>query len=141
MASNTTTWDSELLLAGEGWREGIEAGVRGQVRSFIEAVLEEELKAALGRERYERLKVPAEPGAMAQGLGNGEAAASPEPTRGHRNGRRAREIIGTFGATTVAVPRARLNTADGGTTEWQNKTLAAYRRRTKEVDALICVSR
>jgi len=137
VTSNTTSWDSQLLLAGEGWREGIEAGVRGRVRSFIEAVLEEELKVALGRERYARLKAPAEPGASAQGLGNGEAAASPEPARGHRHGRRRREIIGTFGATTVAVPRARLSTADGGTTEWKNKTLAAYRRRTKEVDALI----
>ncbi len=35
------------------------------------------------------------------------------------------------------MPRARLSTADGGATEWKNKTLAAYRSRTKEVDALI----
>ena len=52
MTSKTTTWDSELLLTGEGWRDGIEASGRGRIRSFIEAVLEEELKAALGRERY-----------------------------------------------------------------------------------------
>ena len=38
---------------------------------------------------------------------------------------------------TIAVPRARLNTSDGKTTEWQNKTLPAYRRRTKEIEALI----
>jgi hypothetical protein len=50
--------------------------------------------------------------------------------------RAGEQIIGTFGATPVAVPRARLLAADGGTTEWKNKTLAAYRRRTKEVDAL-----
>jgi transposase-like protein len=37
----------------------------------------------------------------------------------------------------VAVPRARIETADGGTTEWVNQTLPAYRRRTQEVDALI----
>jgi len=137
MTSHTTTWDSEPLLAGEGWREGIEAGVRDRVRGFIEAVLEEELKAALGRERYARLTATSEPGVPAEGLGNGETVVSSAPGQGHRRGRRRREIIGTFGATTVAVPRARLNTADGGTTEWQNKTLAAYRRRTKEVDALI----
>ena len=35
------------------------------------------------------------------------------------------------------MPRARLLSAGGTTTEWQNKTLPAYRRRTKEVDALI----
>ena len=137
MTSNTTTWDPELLLAGEGWRDGIEAGVRGQIRSFIEAVLEEELRAALGRESYARLKAPSEPGTTTAGLGNEETASAPEPRTGHRNGRRARQIIGTFGATTVAVPRARLLAVDGGTTEWKNNTLAAYRRRTKEVDALI----
>src|SRR5574342_537534 len=37
----------------------------------------------------------------------------------------------------VAVPRARPAMADGRTTEWVNKTLPAYRRRTREVDALI----
>ena len=45
--------------------------------------------------------------------------------------------MGSFGAVTVAVPRARFATADGRTTEWVNKTLPAYRRRTREVDALI----
>jgi hypothetical protein len=45
--------------------------------------------------------------------------------------------MGSFGAIAVAVLRARLDTADGRTTEWVNKTLPAYRRRTREVDALI----
>ena len=137
MTTPTTIADSEPLLAGTGWRDGIEAGVRGQVRSFIEAVLEEELKAALGRERYARLTSPSEPGATVAGLGNEETAAAPAPAKGHRHGRREREITGTFGSITVAVPRARLQAADGGTAEWQNKTITAYRRRTKEVDALI----
>jgi hypothetical protein len=30
--------------------------------------------------------------------------------------------MGSFGAIRVAVPRARLDTADGRTTEWINKT-------------------
>jgi len=137
MTIDTTIEDSEPLLVGAGWRDGIEAGVRGQVRSFIEAVLEEELKAALGRERYVRLKAPSEPGMAVAGLGNEETAAAPEPAKGHRHGRREREITGTFGSIMVAVPRARLQATDGGTCEWQNKTLTAYRRRTKEVDALI----
>jgi transposase-like protein len=35
------------------------------------------------------------------------------------------------------MPRARLNTADGKTTEWKNRTLGAYQRRTLAADALI----
>jgi hypothetical protein len=35
--------------------------------------------------------------------------------------------MGSFGAVTVAVPRARLDTADGRTTEWVNKTLTGRR--------------
>lgn len=137
MTTPTTIADSEPMLAGTGWRDGIEAGVRGRIRSFIEAMLEEELKAALGRERYARLTAPSAPDAAATGLGNEAVACAPEPARGHRHGRREREIVGTFGAIDVAVPRARLVSADGTTSEWQNKTLTAYRRRTREVDALI----
>jgi putative transposase len=48
--------------------------------------------------------------------------------------------MGTFGATTVSVPRARLESVEGETTEWKSKSLSAYRRRTKEVDALIAGS-
>ena len=138
MTRNTSLEDSRLLL-GEGWRSPLEAGVRGTIRGFIEELLEEELREALGRERYVRLKTAS--GAYvapAQGLGDEEArAAVLAPAIGHRNGRREREIMGTFGAVKIAVPRARLDTADGKTSEWTNKTLPAYRRRTKEVDALI----
>ena len=35
------------------------------------------------------------------------------------------------------MPRARLNTADGKTTEWKSKALRAYQRRTLVADALI----
>ena len=35
------------------------------------------------------------------------------------------------------MPRARLNTADGKTTEWKSKALRAYQRRTLAADALI----
>ena len=123
MTTPTTIADSEPLLAGSGWRDGIEAGVRGRIRSFIEAMLEEELEAALGRARYVRQTAASAPGPIDAGLGNEEAAVTPEPTRGHRHGRRQREIVGTFGAIDVAVPRARLLSAGGTTTERQNKTL------------------
>jgi putative transposase len=41
------------------------------------------------------------------------------------------------------VPRARLNTPDGKTTEWKSRTLRAYQRRTLAADALIagCLAR
>jgi hypothetical protein len=48
--------------------------------------------------------------------------------------------MGTFAATTVSVPRARVDTIDRRTIEWKSKTLSAYRRRTNEVDALIAGS-
>ena len=137
MTTDITGADSEHLL-DEGWSTPLEAGVRGTIRGFIEALLEEELEAALGRVRYARLRTAAGEGAAAAaGLGNGEPAAGSVPCTGHRNGRRERQVMGSFGAITVAVPRARLDAADGRTTEWVNKTLPAYRRRTREVDALI----
>jgi len=137
MTRDITAADSEHLL-DEGWSTPLEAGVRGTIRGFIEALLEEELEAALGRARYARLRTAAdEPEARARGLGNGEPAAVSVPSTGHRHGRRERQVVGSFGALAVAVPRARLATADGRTTEWVNKTLPAYRRRTREADALI----
>ena len=35
------------------------------------------------------------------------------------------------------MPRARLNTTDGRTTEWKSRALRAYQRRTLAADALI----
>ena len=75
------------------------------------------------RARYER------PGVVGDGSAKGGIGA--------RHGHRERGLLGTFGATTVRVPRARLATADGKTREWRNATLPAYQRRTKRADALI----
>jgi transposase-like protein len=132
--------DTSNVLIGEAWRDSIEAQVRDRIRGLIEQILEEELIEALGRERY--VRCAAEPDAavdISQGLGDGVTASAAAVT-GYRNGRREREVIGTFGKVTVAVPRARLDAGDGTTTEWKNKTLAAYQRRTKEVEALIAGS-
>ena len=137
MTTDITTTAAEHLL-GHDWCTTLEAGVRGTIRGFIEELLEQELRAALGRSRYARLTTATpEPAAQAAGLSDEELAAAPAQTKGHRNGRRERQIMGTFGQVTVAVPRARLDTAEGKTTEWVNKTLPAYKRRTREVDALI----
>ena len=35
------------------------------------------------------------------------------------------------------MPRARLDTAEGRTTEWKSQALRAYQRRTKQADSLI----
>jgi putative transposase len=104
------------LLTGDEIFDPVEDGVRQRVRRFIEAILLEELQAALGRGRYER----------------SEAG----PT-GHRNGHRERQIIGTFGAETVRAPRARLLDGQGRTSEWRSQALRRYRRLTKKAEALI----
>jgi transposase-like protein len=67
-------------------------------------------------------------------------AAEELPIVGHRNGHRDRQVMGTFGATRVSVPRARLEAADGKMSEWHSKALPAYQRRTKEIDAVIAGS-
>src|SRR5207244_1889941 len=56
---------------------------------------------------------------------------------GHRHGSRTRSLTGTFGPIEIAVPRARLNTPEGKTTEWKSQALRAYQRRTLAADALI----
>jgi len=112
----TTTTPAPSPLLGAEWSDPLEDEVRGRVRAFIEEILEEELSAALGRSRYERA---------------GDAGA------GWRNGHRERQVIGTFGAETVRVPRARLVREDGGTTEWRAKALRRYQRLTRRAEALI----
>lgn len=137
MTTNSTAAETSPLL-GEGWQDGIEARVRGSIRGFIEALLEAELAEALGRGRYVRQTAAGERAARPAGLGNGEPAVTGGGhLAGHRHGRRERTLTGSFGTVTFSVPRARLETAQGKTTEWENKTIPAYRRRTKEVEALI----
>src|SRR5262252_305606 len=136
------TTDTPNVLVGEEWRDALEAGVRGRIRGFIEELLEEELTAALGRARYvrapaaERLPGEASETPVDESAAGGVLLA----VGGQRNGHRDRQVMGTFGATTVSVPRARLASADGKTSEWHSKTLPAYQRRTKEIDAVIAGS-
>jgi putative transposase len=115
MKEDTETSPSALLANGSAF-DPLEDGVRQRVRCFIETILEEELRAVLGRGRYER---------------------SAEGATGHRNGHRERQVIGTFGAETVKVPRARLVDDDGRATEWRSRALRRYQRLTKKAEALI----
>jgi len=107
----------------DNWFDPIETEVRARARQFIEELLREELDAALARPRYER----------SQMAGNeGKAGVA-----GHRHGSRTRSLTGSFGPIEIAVPRARLTTSEGKTTEWKSGALRAYQRRTLAADALI----
>lgn len=141
MSKSQAAAPTELLL-GDHWHSRIEAQVRDGVRELIEGLLQAELAEALGRQHYKRLKSSPpstpEPALSPAGLGDEVPGAPSRPAKGHRNGTRARTIMGTFGAVEIDVPRARLDTDEPGkTTEWQNKTIPRYQRRTREVDALI----
>jgi len=129
MTSITTKSDSSQLATEtasrlfDNWFDPIEAEVRARSRQFIEELIRSELDVVLARPRYER----------SQMAGNeGKAGVA-----GHRHGRRTRSLTGTFGSIEIAVPRARLTTSEGRTTEWKSQALRAYQRRTLAADALI----
>src|SRR5271167_2935846 len=125
--TNATAEAAEgTLFLGDDWFDPLETGVRTRIRGFIEELLEAELDAALGRDRYERPR-----------LAEAGVGGRPVVGAGHRHGHRERQLMGTFGPVTVRVPRARLETSDGKTVEWKNATIPAYQRRTKQADALI----
>jgi transposase-like protein len=129
MTSVTTKPDSLQLEAEtaphlfDDWFDPIEAEVRGRARQFIEELIRGELDEALARPRYGRSKV----------AGDEERAG----VAGHRHGSRTRSLTGTFGPIEIEVPRARLNTPEGRTSEWKSQALRAYQRRTLAADALI----
>jgi putative transposase len=78
---------------------------------------ESELETALARPRYGR-----HPGTGA------ENTDGPGGIAGYRHGHRLRSLTGTFGRVEISVPRARLDTAEGKTTEWKSSALRAYQR-------------
>ena len=79
-----TASTSPSPFSGENWFDPLEDAIRFRVRAFIEAVVAEEAQAALGgRARYQRSGAP----------------------KGYRNGHRHRQLVGTFGALTVSLPR------------------------------------
>jgi putative transposase len=110
----------------DNWFDPIEAGLRDRAREFLQAMLEAELDEVLERSRYGR-------------RAKRSAGDSQEPAgvSGHRHGHRPRTLLGTFGQLKIEVPRARLDTPDGKTTEWKSQALRSYQRRTVAADALI----
>jgi len=114
--NQVTDTATPALLAGVAGYDPIEDRLRENIRATIEALFEEELAAFIGRCRYDR--------------GGGSR-------KGYRHGHRERQLVGTFGAETVRVPRARIEDEDGKVTEWRSKALPRYQRLTKKAEALI----
>jgi transposase-like protein len=108
------------------WFDPIETEVRSRARGFIEELIRGELHVVLARPRYGRIQI----------ADDQESAGF----AGHRHGSRTRSLTGTFGPIEIDVPRARLNSADGRTTEWKSQALRAYQRRTLAADGLIAGS-
>jgi len=77
-----------------GWQEKgtLEELMRERIRGTIEALVEEELAAALGASRSARV------GAI---------------RTGYRHGTRARTLTTSLEATTIAMPRAQIEAGDG----------------------------
>jgi len=97
-------------------RDALEVGIRDQVRTWIELIVEEEVAAVLGAASSVRVA---------------------ETRRGYRHGTRRRTLTTSLGPTTFAMPRARLFDAGGRTTEWRSATVTRYQRRTARVDEAI----
>jgi len=93
-------------------REGLEAAIRERVREIIELVLQEEVEAALGAPRSQRVAERA----------------------GYRHGSKRRRLTLRTGTVQLEVPRARLAEADGGEREWQSQLVPRYRRSSREVE-------
>ena len=105
---------NEGAPAGEA--TSLETVIRRRARGLIDAIVEEELEAALGAAESARV------GAARQG---------------YRHGTRERTLTTSLGPTTFAMPRARVNTAEGATAEWRSELVPRYQRRSDRVDAAI----
>jgi transposase-like protein len=105
--------DSRSGWQGKGSLEDL---LRERIRATIEAIIEEELEAALGAGRSERV------GAV---------------RAGYRHGKRPRRLTTSLGATTITMPRARVENTDGERREWQSRIIPRYQRRTARVDEAI----
>src|ERR1700741_3658754 len=94
--------DSRSLARGEGTLEE-------RMRATIEAIVDEELKGALGAAPSQRV------GAV---------------RGGYRHGKRLRTLTTSLGATTITMPRARIEDDEGRRREWRSQIIPRYQRRT-----------
>jgi putative transposase len=105
---------NEAAPAGEA--TSLETLIRQRARGLIDAIVEEELAAALGA------AVSARVGTARQG---------------YRHGARERTLTTSLGPTTFAMPRARVMTPAGTTAEWRSELVPRYQRRSERVDDAI----
>lgn len=96
--------------------DSIEMAMRTRIRETIEDLVQEELDAVLGATKSARVG---------------------EQRHGYRHGTRERRLTTSLGPTTFAMPRARIQEADGRRTEWRSDTVRRYERRTTRVDEAI----
>jgi putative transposase len=105
--------DSRSRWVGKG---ALEELMRGRIRATIEAIVEEELEQALGAARSQR-------------VGTNRS--------GYRHGKRPRTLSTGLGATTIMMPRARIDDDEGRRREWRSAIIPRYQRRTERVDEAI----
>ena len=96
--------------------DSIEQAMRQRIRDTIEDLVNEELDAALGAVKSARV------GAQ---------------RHGYRHGTRERTLTTSLGPAAFAMPRARIQQADGRHREWRSETVRRYERRTTRVDEAI----
>jgi putative transposase len=94
----------------------LETIIRRRARGLIDAIVEEELEAALGAAPSARV-----------GLAR----------QGYRHGTRERTLTTSLGPTTFAMPRARVSTLSGTPAEWRSELVPRYQRRSERVDEAI----
>ena len=97
--------ESRSLARGEGTLEEL---MRERIRATIEAIVDEELKGALGAAPSQRV------GAV---------------RGGYRHGKRLRKLTTSLGATTITMPRARIEDDEGRRREWRSQINPRYQRR------------
>ena len=97
-------------------KASLEELVRERVREIIEVIVEQELEESLGAASSARV------GAQ---------------RNGYRHGHRVRTLSTSLGASSIALPRARMEGADGKRHEWRSAIIPRYQRRTARVDEAI----
>lgn len=96
--------------------DSLEQAMRLRIRATIEELVKEELDAALGATKSARVG---------------------EQRQGYRHGTRERTLTTSLGPTPFAMPRARIQQADGTRAEWRSDSVRRYERRTTRVDEAI----
>src|SRR3989449_2231341 len=115
MAKDSRKVSSEEAIRAEE-ATTLETLIRRRARRLIDAIVEEELEAALGA---------------------AESARVGPARRRYRHGTRERTLTTSLGPTSFALPRARVKTVEGATAEWRSELVPRYQRRSERVDEAI----